>query len=318
MLPLLRYTLDLFSTEPVVEPHVPEPKAGRRPAKPVAPPSSPLRPTVPAGARSAYVPGLSLQSAIAPASFAHPQANREVRLGDGVVAYEFIRAKRKSIGFVIGPDGLVVRAPRWTPLYEVDAALQEKGNWILRKLQEARERQSRAHSARVEWCDGVAIPYLGQSIVVMLDPTHGFNGLGAQLKAEGSVAGTQTLYVGLPKSASAEQIQDAVQAWLMRQAAANFKERMEHFTPKLCVHWKKLRLSSAGTRWGSASADGTISLNWRLIHFRQAVIDYVVAHELSHLRVMDHSQNFWKTVGSVVPDYQHLRSQLKDDAIPKW
>ena len=259
-----------------------------------------------------------MPGAIAPASFAHPQANREVRLGDAVVAYAFTRAKRKSIGFVIGPDGLVVRAPRWTPLYEVDAALQEKGNWILRKLQESRERQGRAHSARVDWRDGVAIPYLGQSIVVVLDPTHGFSGRGAQLNIDAADAEMQTLHVGLPKSASAEQIRDAVQAWLMRQAAANFKERMEHFTPLLGVHWKKLRLSSAGTRWGSASADGSIRLNWRLIHFRQAVIDYVVAHELSHLRVMDHSQNFWNTVGSVVPDYQQLRAQLKDDAIPKW
>jgi len=206
-----------------------------------------------------------------------------------------------------------VRAPRWTPLHEVDAALQEKGGWILRKLQESRERQSRAHSARVEWRDGVEIPFMGQTITVVLDPTHGFSGRGAQLQSE-----EQALHVGLPKTASADQIRDAVQAWLMRQAAANFKERMDHFTPLLGVQWKKLRLSSAGTRWGSASADGSIRLNWRLIHFRQPVIDYVVAHELSHLRVMDHSQNFWNTVATVVPDYQSLRAQLKEDAVPKW
>ena len=272
------------------------------------------------------MPGLPLPGAIAPAEFAHPQANREVRLADAVVAYAFTRAKRKSIGFVIGPDGLVVRAPRWTPLHEVDAALQEKGGWILRKLQESRERQSRAHSARVEWRDGVAIPFLGESITVVLDPTHGFSGRGAQLKNSTvvdavtgeSVAGDKTLHVGLPKAATPDQIRDAVQAWLMRQAAAHFKLRMDHFAPLLGVQWKKLRLSSAGTRWGSASADGSIRLNWRLIHFREAVIDYVVAHELSHLRVMDHSANFWNTVGTVVPDYQSLRSQLKEDAIPKW
>jgi predicted metal-dependent hydrolase len=315
MLPLLRFTLDLFSAEP-------------------APPPTPAKPAPPAGKRLAYEPGLPLPKAIDPAHFAHPQANREVRLADAVVAYAFTRAKRKSIGFVIGPDGLVVRAPRWTPLHEVDAALQEKGAWILRKLQESRDRQSRAHSARVEWRDGVAIPFLGQTITVELDPTHGFSGRGAQLKERVAAAGQaggasiaaegaantspQVLHVGLPKTATPDQIRDAVQAWLMRQAAANFKERMDHFTPLLGVHWKKLRLSSAGTRWGSASADGSIRLNWRLIHFRQQVIDYVVAHELSHLRVMDHSPNFWNTVATVVPDYQSLRAQLKEDAVPKW
>ncbi len=321
MLPLLRFTLDLFSTDPKVEPVVPAPKARRRPASPVTPasrPARPISPPLPASERPVYVPGVPLTGAIAPAAFSHPQANREVRLADAVVAYAFTRAKRKSIGFVIGPDGLVVRAPRWTPLHEVDAALQEKGSWILRKLQESRERQSRAHSARVEWRDGVVIPFFGQNITVVLDPTHGFSGRGAQLKVDPTAEGLQTLHVGLPKAATADQIRDAVQAWLMRQAAAHFKLRMEHFAPLLGVQWKKLRLSSAGTRWGSASADGSVRLNWRLIHFREPVIDYVVAHELSHLREMNHSANFWSTVGTVVPDYQQLRAQLKEDAIPKW
>jgi hypothetical protein len=301
MLPLLRYTLDLFSTEPVAKPQEP-----------------PVRATPPRRREGVHIPGVPLQGVIAPAQFVHPQANREVRIQDAIIAYAFARAKRRTIGFVVGPDGLVVRAPRWTPLHEVDAALQEKGSWILRKLQESQERQQRAHSARVQWRDGVAIPFMGEDITVLLDPAHGFSGRGAQLKPGGEGGASQTLHVGLPKAATADQIRDAVQAWLMRQAQANFKERMDHFAPLLGVQWKKLRLSSAGTRWGSASADGSIRLNWRLIHYRQPVIDYVVAHELSHLRVMDHSAQFWNTVATVVPDYQQLRSQLKDDAIPKW
>ena len=83
------------------------------------------------------------------------------------------------------------------------------------------------------------------------------------------------------------------------------------------MQWKKLGLSNAGTRWGSAKADGSIRLNWRLIHLRMSVIDYVVAHELSHLRVMDHSPRFWDTVRSVVPDYAELRHQLKSEASPR-
>ena len=81
---------------------------------------------------------------------------------------------------------------------------------------------------------------------------------------------------------------------------------------------QKLSLSNAGTRWGSASADGSIRLNWRLVHFRPAVIDYVVAHELSHLRVMDHSPRFWDTVESVLPDYGALRVELKRQPVPHW
>ncbi len=259
-----------------------------------------------------------LSQAIVPAAFTHPRANREVRLGDATVAYLFQRAKRRTIGFVVGPDGLVVRAPKWTPIFEVEAALREKAQWITRKLGESRERQARQHEARIEWCDGVALPLYGDTIQVVLDPGHNFGSVGAQLDAIAQGPNPRALRVGLPKTATPEQIRDAVQAWLMRQAREHFVQRLDHFAPLLQVQWRKLSLSSAGTRWGSARTDGAIRLNWRLIHFRPAVIDYVVAHELSHLRVMDHSARFWDTVRSVVPDYAELRGQLKDDAIPKW
>jgi predicted metal-dependent hydrolase len=261
----------------------------------------------------------SLSQAISPATFAHPRANREVRLQDAVVAYAFVRAKRRTIGFVVGPDGLVVRAPKWTPIFEVDAALQEKAAWILRKLGETRARQERRNEAQIEWREGVVLPFLGERVAVVLDPGHSFAAAGAQLDpAAPSGDAVRVLRVGLPRSASADQIRDAVQAWLMRQALDHFTQRLNHFAPLLQVQWRTLRLSNAGTRWGSARIDGSIRLNWRLVHFRHAVIDYVVAHELSHLRVMDHSPRFWDTVRAVVPDYADLRGQLKDDAVPKW
>jgi len=269
-----------------------------------------------------------------PARFAHPRANRESRLCEAVVAYEFKRGRRRTIGMAVGTDGLVVSAPRWVPLYEVEAALQEKANWIVRKLDEARERQQRLESARIQWQDGATFPFLGEPVIVVLDPRHAFTTVGGNLKSAGvevllrtdaeapnlTLAGVPrlTLHIGLPQTAAHAQIRDAVQAWLMRQAHSIFTARLNHYAPQLQVQWRKLSLSSAGTRWGSARSDGAIRLNWRLIHFQQSVIDYVVAHELSHLRVMDHSPRFWDTVRSVMPDYELLRSQLKDDAVPRW
>jgi predicted metal-dependent hydrolase len=264
--------------------------------------------------------------------FRHPRASRETRLCEVVVAYEFKRGKRRTIGFVVGPDGLVVNAPKWVPLYEVEAALQEKADWIVRKLGEARERQERLDSTRIEWKEGSTFPFLGQTVRLVLDPSHGYAALGGALKSAGVevevsmlMKDTQptecsdlALHIGLPHHAAAEQIRDAVQAWLMRQAKSIFASRLNHFAPSLEVRWNRLTLSSASTRWGSASADGSIRLNWRLVHFKLSVIDYVVVHELSHLRVMDHSPRFWDTVRTVVPDFAILREQLKDEAIPRW
>lgn len=242
--------------------------------------------------------------------FRHPRASREVRLGHVLVAYEFKRGQRRSIGFSVGADGLAVRAPKWVTLADVDAALQSKALWILRKLQETRERHARLTAHTIEWRDGAMLPFLGEMVTIRLDPEHRFSASGVATSA------LSVLYVSLPHSASTAQIKDAVQAWLMRQARQVFVQRLDHFAPQLGVQWKKLSLSNAGTRWGSAKADGSIRLNWRLIHMRMSVLDYVVAHELSHLRVMDHSPRFWDTVRSVVPDYALLRRQLKDEASP--
>ena len=267
------------------------------------------------------LPTQTLQQALAPATFAHPRASRQTLLGGIAVGYEFKRGKRRTIGFSVGSQGLTVSAPKWVPLYEIDKAVLEKSSWIIKKLEETRARHDRLESARIEWKDGTTIPFLGEQVIVVLDPRHAFGGVGAELKSSpDNLPGVAhlTLHVGLPHTATPDQIKDAVQAWLMRQAKRIFTERLNHFAPTLNVQWRKLSLSSAGTRWGSASADGSIRLNWRLIHFKQSVIDYVVVHELSHLRVMDHSPRFWDTVRAVVPDYAELRSQLKDEGAPRW
>ena len=95
-----------------------------------------------------------------------------------------------------------------------------------------------------------------------------------------------------------------------------FEERCAIFAERLGVRVTRLALSSAQTRWGSASADGSIRLNWRLIHFALPTIDYVVAHELAHLRHMDHSPRFWDVVRSVIPDVEAERLRLRDPMLP--
>jgi len=324
MHPLLRFTLDLFE-----------------PNRPVAHAEQALK------AINIKVDQKTPVSAVPPPiSFRHPRASREVRLGHILVAYEFNRGQRRSIGFSVGADGLAVRAPKWVPLRDVDAALQTKADWILRKLQETRERHARLAAHVIDWRDGATLPFLGQTLTLLLDPERRIGAAGAHLltppvndgvpmsseqpnaaaappdarsaDALAPASSSQILSLRLPHHASREQIRDAVQAWLMRQARQIFQARLDHFAPLLGVQWKKLALSNAGTRWGSARADGSIRLNWRLVHFNMSVLDYVVAHELSHLRVMNHSPQFWETVRSVVPDYALLRQQLKTDAVPNW
>ena len=258
---------------------------------------------------------LPLPQALAPARFSHPQANRHIVLGAARVDYLFRRGRRRTIGLAIGPDGLQVSAPRWTTVAEVEAALHEKSRWVLAKLSASRQRQAEQAAARIDWRDGAALPYLGRALTLRLDPRQQHGRAGAVLDAA-EQAGKGTLWLGLPAAASAVQLRDATQAWLLGQARRLFTARLDHFAPRLQVRWQRLTLSSAGTRWGSASADGSIRLNWRLIHLDAALIDYVVVHELAHLHEMNHSPRFWQHVGRVLPDCHERRVALKRSVVP--
>jgi predicted metal-dependent hydrolase len=264
-------------------------------------------------------PGELLSQALPLAQFAHPRASRRIALATCDVAYAFRRAKRRTIGMVIGPDGLEVSAPRWVTVGEIESTLHEKADWIVRKLVEMQEHQRRLGEARIQWRDGVVLRYLGASLKVVLDSSATLKKNSAQLETlESESPASFVLRIGLPITASPEQIRDATQAWLMRRAKELFAERLDYYAPRLGVAWKRLSLSSASTRWGTASADGAIRLNWRLIHHKLDVIDYVVAHELSHLKVMDHSPQFWDTVKSVMPDYPKRRRVLRDEPLAPW
>ena len=299
--PLSSLQLSLFDDAPAATGRMQAPTA------PVA--SSPASSNPPSAATRPATPE--------PEAFRHPRSQRDIRLGEHVVAYELRRARRRSIGFVVGVEGLSVSAPRWVGVGDVEAALREKAAWILRKLHEQRERAQRLAAARVDWRDGSTIPFLGETVILVLDP----RATGAVLHtADDTLPGVPrlTLHLGLPQGAAPEQIRDTVQSWLQRQARRLFEERCAWFAGRLGVRMKRLTLSSASTRWGSASADGSIRLNWRLVHFGLPVIDYVVTHELAHLREMNHSAAFWEVVRQALPEFEAARGALRHEVLPAF
>jgi predicted metal-dependent hydrolase len=304
--PLLRQLL-LFDDEgarsvPQAPRSVP-PAPGGPVAAPVpapVPKASQPRARPPAPARPAALPPL-----------AEP-AERCLRLDGRLVTYRLRRAPRRTIGFVIGPQGLEVRAPRGVGIGEIEAALGAKATWIVKKLADARERADRAVASRLRWEHGETLPFLGRPVRLVLDA----GAPGTVLEADG--AAEARLRLPLPRDAEPARVRDTVQAWLQRQARRLFEERVAIYAPRLAVQVRRLALSDAGTRWGSACADGSIRLHWRLVHFSLPVIDYVVAHELAHLREMNHGPRFWRVVESVVPDVDTARRTLRQAVLPAF
>ncbi|RTZ44725.1 M48 family peptidase [Candidimonas sp. SYP-B2681] len=233
---------------------------------------------------------------------------REVQAPQQTIGYVLQRSRRKSIGLTINDDGLQVTAPNWVTLSQIDAAVIDKAHWILGKLRIRQARQQHLATADTLWQNGGSIPYLGKRIVLHLDAaqqTAAFHG--TQFSPEhGSV-----LSLALPADADRNRVRDSVHSWLQQQATAWFGQRLQHFLDASQLTIRRWRLSSAATRWGSCSSDGNIMLNWRLIHFEHDIIDYVIAHEIAHLRQMNHSKDFWREVGLILPGFERSRNALR-------
>lgn len=206
-------------------------------------------------------------------------------------------ARRRTIGLRVDQNGLTVHSPSRVAQHTVDRLLQDKSGWITRKLSEWQARPQ-----ALAWQDGTTLQYLGQDITLSL--RHDIRTRTAEFD------GTR-LHVALPTSADTETVRRKVAQWYARQARADFGRRVELLAARLGVATPPLFLSNARTRWGSCNSRGEIRLHWRLVQAPPAIIHYVVAHELAHLKEMNHSPAFWAWVGKLCPDYAAARQALK-------
>jgi len=207
---------------------------------------------------------------------------------------------RRRISLSVDERGLRVGAPQRASLREIETVLHDHARWVVRKLADWNDKRAPAR----RWESGETLAYLG--LPLKLDVTHGANAI---------VLTPTHLQIRSPDR-SGTAVAALAKHWLRGQALGHFHERIEHFRSHVTLETVgvTLRLSNAHARWGSCHASGRISLNWRLIHFPRHLIDYVVVHELAHLREMNHSPRFWAVVGSVVPDYAARRREIRRES----
>lgn len=220
---------------------------------------------------------------------------RHVLIGDRVLAYRLRRARRRSVGLVVNRDGLTASAPRWVSIADIEAFIREKAQWIYERIAE----HERRRRPPFEWRIGARLPVLDREHEIVCSPG-----------ATGILDGRVAVAPSLAQSPSA--LRESVLGALKGHALDLFATRVRHFAAQIGSPPLAVRLSNARTRWGSCHSDGRILLNWRLLHFRLPIIDYVVAHEIAHLREMNHSPRFWRVVEHLYPDYRAARRELHE------
>lgn len=257
-------------------------------------------------------PGQQLELFAPPAARtpdATPDAHwRTVETASHSIRFVLKRSRRRTIGLTIRDTGLQVTAPHWARLADIDRAVASRSRWIQNRLSERQLYLDQQATTDKVWCFGGKIPYMGQLIELQHAASAPQTGLTGHARAP--VHGDRLL-LQLPPAASSERIQDAAHAWLQGQARWWLDQRLQHFLGMAGQTIESWQLSSATTRWGSCSSARRIRLNWRLIHFDHALIDYVVAHEVAHLVEMNHSPAFWKVVQGLLPGYEAARRELR-------
>jgi hypothetical protein len=237
---------------------------------------------------------------------------RSIALNDRIVTYTLRRARRRSIGLSIDHRGLRVGAPHRASLTEVESLILRHADWVAKKLDEW---QSRPRPAIVKIVHGLQLPMLGQTLEVKLATGNNRTVWNEQPGPVSAASPVLTLFLRSPTDAPR-----ILEKALRERAHHLFGERLRLFADKMEFAAPPLSLSSARTRWGSCSLKTGIRLNWRLIHFSPYIVDYVVIHELAHLREMNHGRRFWAIVAQHCPEYRAICKALNSQAAscPRW
>ena len=207
-----------------------------------------------------------------------------------------IRAKRRTIALIVERDGsLTVRAPRRVTLRDIEQFIREKTDWILRSREKLK---SAIPTPQKQYVDGECFLFLGQEYELCLVPPQR-----PALQFDGGFTLSTT---------ARERGERMFIQWYKTQALTVFTELVNHYASLHGFEPKQVKVNSAKTRWGSCTSTGMINFTWRLVMAPLEVIDYVVIHELVHLRIKNHSQKFWQAVEQLCPEYKSHRKWLRE------
>lgn len=208
-----------------------------------------------------------------------------------VIPDKIIRSRRKTVALQIDESGrLIVRAPLVCSDKRIADFIRAKEKWIVTKKAEAKQGMS-AHSLVLQ--SGARVEILGMTYTLDIGDYSRTSQSGGVIK--------------LPKTETKNKFVRWVATMLRNYIASS----INGFARQLGVEYKSVTINSAHTRWGSCGANGSLNFCFRLAFCPLEVVDYVIVHELSHIREHNHSARFWTVVGSVVPNYKECEQYLK-------
>jgi predicted metal-dependent hydrolase len=223
-----------------------------------------------------------------------------------VIDYRVIRSRkrRRTLVLTIERDGrVVIRVPYHTPEREIETFFRAKSAWVKKKIDEKKNRIENAEHPK-QFVPGEKFLYLGEHYPF-------------ELREPGTGRGRLALSHGtfFLDSDGTAKARDIFIQWYKERAREIFTERVNFYSRQLRLYPREIRISSAKTRYGSCTADNKLFFSFRLVMAPYSKIDYVIVHELAHIKIKNHSQGFWRYVEEVMPEYRKHRKWLKDNSL---
>jgi predicted metal-dependent hydrolase len=213
---------------------------------------------------------------------------------------KLIRCKRRTIALIIERDGsFTVRAPMRVPHTAIETFIQQKADWITRTREKVKSTPLANRFLEKQYIDGEKFLFLGSSFDLKL------------VESQKHLLHFDSRFT--LRRAAQTRGEQVFTRWYKERALEVITERVNQYAQQYNFAPKYVRISSAKTRWGSCSPNGTLNFTWRLVMAPLEVVDYVVVHELAHLRVNDHSGKFWKVVEAIYPEYKKQRKWLREN-----
>lgn len=235
----------------------------------------------------------------------------EISLLGHLIPYTITRARRRSISAAITSEGaLSIKAPFLIPEFVIRQFLKTKAHWIVERVE---ERQLRLQSsAFIRYENGEHIHFFDKLMLIIVTESD-------LAKKPHIYPINNTFQVilrpGLSTKARQKAIKTVIHAWYKNNIKDELEKRVLSYAEKMGLSYNTIRVKDVSSHWGSCSVHRNLNFNYRLAMLPVELADYVIVHELCHLREMNHSSRFWELVEEVLPDYKQRRRQLKRENI---
>ena len=229
------------------------------------------------------------------------KSNYLLQLPQQTLECRLLYSARKTLAIEIKPNAeVLIRAPKQVKDAQIIRFVESKKDWIVQKRQIAVQRTLEPEPQFQLRCNQSYF-CLGKKLLIIAPKVA----LSEQQQL--TDAGTMILHV---KSSEPEQVHREAEKQLRQIALREFSQTAAFYASILQVSYQKITIKAQKTRWGSCSSKGNLNFNWKLLLLPPQLAEYVVVHELAHLRVMNHSPQFWRVVAEILPDYAERKKQL--------